>query len=64
MPPVIDLCNPGLGTWVDVYDTEPAFMAPGTTPPVAPDDVEAMHANGVETLYLQVAKDDPRLPAW
>jgi hypothetical protein len=48
----------GLGTWVDVYDTEAAFA--GGPPPVGVDAVERMHADGVHTLYLQVAKDDPR----
>ena len=48
----------GLGTWVDVYDTEAAF-ADGP-PPVHVDAVARMHSVGVHTLYLQVAKDDPR----
>jgi hypothetical protein len=60
--PTVDVCAyRGLGTWVDVYDTEPAF-ANTATPPVSPADVDEMHAHGVRTLYLQVAKDDPRSP--
>jgi hypothetical protein len=48
----------GLGTWVDVYDTEAAF-ADGP-PPIRVAAIARMHAEGVHTLYLQVAKDDPR----
>ncbi|HTL86687.1 MAG TPA: hypothetical protein VL856_15995 [Acidimicrobiia bacterium] len=53
----------GLGTWVDVYDTEPAFQQPpGATPPVNADAISAMAQAGVHTLYLQVSKDDVRSP--
>jgi hypothetical protein len=53
----------GLGTWVDVYDTEPPFQQPpGGTPPVNPDAITAMANAGVHTLYLQVSKDDIRSP--
>jgi hypothetical protein len=51
----------GLGTWVDVYDDEPVFS--GAHPPVGVGSVARMHADGVHTLYLQVAKDDPRTPS-
>lgn len=53
----------GLGTWVDVYDTEPAFQQPpGSTPPVNADAIARMADAGVHTLYLQVSKDDVRSP--
>jgi len=61
--PAVDLCAySGLGTWVDVYDHVPAFAERGRVSPVGADDVDAMAAYGVHTLYLQVAKDDPRSP--
>src|SRR5204863_8584500 len=49
----------GLGAWVDVYDYLPAFGGPT----VRPAAVATMAASGVRTLFLQVAKDDPRVPA-
>jgi hypothetical protein len=59
----VDLCAyRDLGAWVDVYDYVPAFAENGQVAPVTPDAVEAMRAHGVNTLYLQVAKDDPRSP--
>jgi len=51
----------GLGTWVDAYDYSAAYQdVAGTPAPVTPDAVEQMAADGVKTLYLQAAKDDPR----
>ena len=59
----VDLCPyRGLGTWVDVYDTLPAFAERGRVSPVKPTAVATMAENGVHTLYLQAAKDDPRTP--
>jgi hypothetical protein len=53
----------GLGTWVDVFDSEPAFQHPaGADPPVDVDALGEMYRRGVRTLYLQVAKDEPRSP--
>ena len=53
----------GMGTWVDVYDTEAAFQQPpGGTPPVNADSITTMAHAGVPTLYLQVTKDDVRSP--
>ena len=49
----------GLGAWVDVFDYVPAIG--GERTPVGPDDVDAMAAQGVRTLYLQAAFDSPRL---
>ena len=59
----VDLCAyRDLGAWVDVYDYVPAFAENGQVAPVTPDAIETMRAHGVNTLYLQVAKDDPRSP--
>jgi hypothetical protein len=56
-----DLCAyRDMGVWVDVYDSVAAFAGP--SPPVTPADVATMAQEGVRTLYLQVAKDDPRSP--
>lgn len=49
----------GLGAWVDVFDYVPEVGGDGV--PVGPDDVDAMAAQGVRTLYLQAAFDSPRL---
>jgi hypothetical protein len=51
-----------LGTWVDAYDYGPAYQTEGNSPPVTPDDVEAMHEAGVHTIYLQVSREDERSP--
>lgn len=62
-PKAVDICAyRGLGTWVDVYDYVPAFAQDGAVAPVTPSAVDTMKADGVHTLYLQVAKDDPRSP--
>jgi hypothetical protein len=45
----------GLGTWVDVYDWS---HYKETTPTVGPDQVDAMAAEGVQTLFIQTAKHD------
>jgi len=45
----------GLGTWVDVYDWS---HYRDSTPTVGPDQVDAMAAEGVQTLFLQTAKND------
>jgi hypothetical protein len=52
----------GLGTWVDVYDYAPTYQEAGTTPPVAPAAVDEMAARGVDTLYIQAARNDQRAP--
>ena len=50
-----------LGTWVDVFDFNPAH-AKGE-PTVSPGDVDVMAAAGVRTLYLQAARPhDPAAP--
>jgi len=52
----------GLGTWVDAYDYGPAYQTDGHDPAVTPDDVAAMDAAGVRTVFLQVSRDDERSP--
>lgn len=50
----------GLGTWIDGFDFAPAYS--NGDPPVTPDDVAAMAAAGVETLYVQSGRLDERSP--
>lgn len=52
----------GLGAWVDVFDYAPNYQNEGRSPMVTPDDVGAMAAFGVNTLYLQAARLDDRSP--
>jgi hypothetical protein len=44
---------PGLGTWVDMYSWSDAFTH--GKPSFVPADIDAMSADGVQTLYLQGA---------
>ena len=44
----------GLGTWADVYDWTAAFT--NGNPRFGPADVDAMAAQGVQTLYIQAAQ--------
>jgi len=48
----------GYGTWVDVFDFDPAY----NTPTVTAADVAEMADLGVRTLYLQAARLDDRTP--
>lgn len=50
----------GVGTWVDIFDFDPATAGPN--PPVTPASVETMAALGVDTLYLQAANDTDEEP--
>ncbi len=52
----------GLGTWVDAYDFSPQYQPAGAPPTVTADHLDAMAREGIKTLYLQAAKDDPRSP--
>ncbi len=52
----------GLGAWIDVFDYAPAYQDPGEVVTVTPDDVAELVDHGVETLYLQAARLDPRSP--
>lgn len=47
----------GLGTWVDAYDFAPEFGGR-----LSPATIDKMAAAGIETLYLQAAKEDDRSP--
>jgi hypothetical protein len=48
----------GLGTWVDGYDYARELS---TTPSVTPRTVMFMQQRGVKTIYLQAAKDSPKV---
>jgi hypothetical protein len=48
----------GLGAWVDVFDYVPAYAGSATLTTV--DDLDVYASHGVRTIYLQVAKADPR----
>jgi hypothetical protein len=51
----------GLGAWVDAFNFDPAHT--GGNPRTSPGDVDAMAAQGVRTLYLQVSRpEDPAVP--
>ena len=44
----------GLGTWVDSYDFDPAYVPGDIT--VAPSDLTDMAAHGVRTVFLQSSR--------
>jgi hypothetical protein len=48
----------GLGTWVDSYDFDPAYVPGDIT--VAPSDLADMAAHGVRTVFLQSSRSDRR----
>ena len=48
----------GLGTWVDSYDFDPAYVPGDIT--VAPSDLTDMAAHGVRTVFLQSSRSDRR----
>lgn len=52
----------GLGTWVDAFDYVPAYHRPREGPLLVAEDIDAMAARGVRTLYLQAARLDDRSP--
>lgn len=61
-PPEYDVTPyEGAGTWVDVFDFSPRFTG-GEEPTVAPDDIQAMDAVGIRTIYLQAARDETDIP--
>lgn len=51
----------GAGTWVDVFDFSPRFTG-DDEPTVSPDDVRAMQAAGIRTIFLQAARDETDIP--
>lgn len=62
-PPVRDVSSyTGLGAWIDVFDYAAAYQDPGEFPSVFPHTVDVLAGYGVETLYLQAARLDPRSP--
>jgi hypothetical protein len=62
-PPVRDVSSyTGLGAWIDVFDYAPVYQDPGEFPSVSPDTVDILAGYGVETLYFQAARLDPRSP--
>jgi hypothetical protein len=52
----------GLGAWVDAFDYAPAYARPEEGAQVVPEDLDAMAARGVRTLFLQAARADERSP--
>lgn len=48
----------GYGTWVDVFDFDPAYSPPSVTAA----DIAEMASLGVRTIYLQAARLDDRTP--
>jgi len=52
----------GLGAWVDVYDYAPAYDRPQEGAHLVPEDMDAMAARGVRTVYVQAARLDERSP--
>jgi hypothetical protein len=48
----------GLGTWVDSYDFDPAYVPGGIT--VAPTDLVDMADHGVRTVFIQSSRSDRR----
>ncbi|MDQ4070594.1 MAG: hypothetical protein M3203_14155, partial [Actinomycetota bacterium] len=52
----------GLGAWVDAFDYAPAYYRPREGRQVVPEDLHAMAAQGVQTLYLQAARRDEKSP--
>ena len=51
----------GLGAWVDGFDYSPPYQNGGVAP-VGPNDVATMADFGVQTLYIQSGRLDPRSP--
>jgi hypothetical protein len=52
----------GLGAWVDAFDYLDVYQTNGRTAPLSPAVLADMSAQGVKTLYLQAARDDPKSP--
>ena len=52
----------GLGAWIDAYDYGPAYHRPHEGRLLVPEDVDALAARGVSTLFLQATRLDPRSP--
>jgi len=52
----------GYGTWVDVFDYDPAYNPPDATPAIVASDITEMADLGVKTVFLQAARLDDRTP--
>ncbi|MDP9389463.1 MAG: hypothetical protein M3Q48_16495 [Actinomycetota bacterium] len=52
----------GLAAWVDAFDYAPAYHRLREGPLLVPEEVDAMAARGVRTLFLQAARLDARSP--
>jgi hypothetical protein len=52
----------GLGTWVDAYDYVPQYQAAGVAPAVDLASIDAMAAAGVQTVFVQAARNDSKTP--
>ncbi len=52
----------GLGAWVDVYDFVPVYRKPNQSQFTPRQAVEIMADRGVQTLFLQATRLDPRSP--
>ena len=52
----------GVGAWVDAYDYVDGYQTTGKPAPLHTDVLVGMAQQGVKTVYLQVAKEDPRSP--
>ena len=51
-----------MGTWVDAYDYVDGYQTTGKPAPLHSDVLTSMAQQGVKTIYLQAAKEDPRSP--
>ena len=51
----------GVGAWVDAYDYVDGYQTTGKPAPLHVDVLATMAQQGVKTVYLQVAKEDPAL---
>jgi hypothetical protein len=47
----------GLGTWIDVFDFAPGY-SDGAIPVIGPEQIPAMAALGIKTIYIQAARND------
>lgn len=50
----------GLGTWIDAFDFDPAYVRDGAEPAVDPAVVDDLADAGIRTIYLQAARIDDR----
>lgn len=53
----------GLGTWIDAFDFDPAYVAGSADPALPPEVVDDLADVGIRTIYLQAARLDDRATA-